>query len=336
MASPVVELTVFPIPSTRSTPARRRQITPSAEAGSPKHSLILTTPRHKPGNLLSGGVVSTRPFFGPRQLFPDGAASVHNIGNLHDQPHRLDTAVPTPNTGKHVLLPFDLRDPTILLEHEDIRPVLYNVFPGTHNVCAGRNRSFLLFQVDKLPEKPWPLTVGGLPIVICDDMEGRGVLFPKQILAPFTNSIIPHFGDRDLSSGEVLRDLAREVNMFFTEALPRVQLLELICTTERAFYAILANDVDISAIYRQLPGKIANCTVGYMRDEEIGRPHWADMPARRLINPQAAQGIIDDTFYDIMRPGVIVSSQTLKDHAPPSWFPTTSGVEWRIQQATVS
>ncbi|KKY39689.1 hypothetical protein UCDDA912_g00302 [Diaporthe ampelina] len=38
-------------------------------------------------------------------------------------------------------------------------------------------------------------------------------------------------------------------------------------------------------------------------------------------------GIIDDTPYEILRPGVMVCSQTFKDNAHPAWFSTTSGVQ---------
>lgn len=205
--------------------------------------------------------------------------------------------------------------------------MLYNIFPGTRNVVEGRRRSFLLFQVDKLPEKPWPLTVGGVPITIADSTEGRGSLFPRQRLMLSKINICSHFADQDLSSGIVLRNLAREVNDAFRLNLPGVQLLELMYTKDKAFYAILANHVDFNAIRNQLPARIANCFVGYMRDEELRRPRWADLPPRRLINPRPTEGIIDDTPYDVLRPGVIICSQTWKDHSHPAWFSTTSGVQ---------
>ncbi|KAG6354462.1 hypothetical protein INS49_004479 [Diaporthe citri] len=325
MASPVVAVAVSPIRSARSTPARRRQITPSAEASSSKHSLILTTPRKKPWNLFLGGALPTQPYFAPRQLFPQGAATVDAIQNLHAHP----LAAPTPhqNIGRHVLLPFDLRDRTISLDHEDIRPVLYNVFPGTLNVAEGRQRSVLLFQVEKLPEKPWPLTVGGVPVTITDGTEGRGPLFPKQKLVASNIQICSHFAEQDLSSSIVLRNLVREVNELFQKNLPGVRLLEFMCTKDETFYAILANEVSLNAIRDQLPARIANRLVGYMRDEELGRPQWADLPAKRLINPRPTEGIIDDTPYDVLRPGVIICSQTFKDNAHPAWFSTTSGVQ---------
>lgn len=326
MASTVVALAVSPIRSARSTPARRRQITPSAEASSSKHSLILTTPKRTPLNLFLGGSLPTQPYFAPKQLFPEGAGSIQAIHNLHAHPSRTDFA-PTQNTGRHVLLPFDLRDRTISLDHEDVRPVLYNIFPDTRNVAEGRHRSFLLFQVEKLPERPWPLTVGGVPVTITDGTEGRGVLFPKQTLMPSKINICSHFAGQNLSSGIVLRSLAREVNDSFQQNLPGVRLLELMYTKDKAFYAILDNHINFRDIHNQLPAKIADCWVGYMRDEELKRPQWADWPAKRLINPRPTEGIIDDAPYDTMRPGVIVCSQTFKDNAHPAWFATTSGVE---------
>ena len=327
MASPVVALAISPIRSAHSTPARRRQITPSPEASSYKHSLILTTPRKKPCTLILGGSLPTQPYFAPRLLFPEGAASIQGIQNLHAHPPRSDILASNQNTGRHVPLPFDLRDPTIALDHEDVQPLLCNVFPGTRNVVEGLHRSFLLFQVEKLPEKPWPLTVGGVPITITDNVEGRGPLFPKQRLLPSKIKICSHYAGQDLASGRVLRDLARELNDAIQLNLPRVRLLELMYTKDRAFYAILADDVDIHAVYKQLPVMIANCFVGYLRDEELKRPHWADKQAKRLVSPQPEQGITDDTPYDILRPGVVVCSQTIKDNAHPAWLATTSGVQ---------
>lgn len=325
MASPVVAVAVSPIRSARSTPARRRQITPPAEASSSKYSLILTSPRRKPRNLFLGGSLETQPYFAPRLLFPAGAATVQAIENLHAHPH--GAPIPHQDTGRHVLLSFDLRDRTISLDHEDVRPMLYNVFPGTRNVAEGRRRSFLIFQVENPPEKPWPLTVGGVPVTITDGMDGRGPLFPRQRLVPSKIQICSQFSEQNLSSGIVLRTLAREVNAFFQQNLPGVRLLELMYTKDEALYAILANEVSLNTIRQQLPARIANRMVGYMRDEELMRSQWADLPAKRLINPRPTEAIIDDTPYDVLRPGVIICSHTFKDNAHPAWFSTTSGVQ---------
>lgn len=205
--------------------------------------------------------------------------------------------------------------------------MLYNVFPGILNVTEGRHRSFLLFQVETLPKKPWPLTVGGVPVTITDGKEGRGPLFPRQKLVPSNIKICSHFAEQDISSGIVLRNLAREVNILFQQHLPEVRLLELMYTKDEAFYAILANEVSLNAIRDKLPARIANRSVGYIRDEELMRPQWAELPAKRLINPRPTRGVIDDTPYDVLRPGVIICSQTLKDNAYPAWFSTTSGVQ---------
>ncbi|KAK0717710.1 hypothetical protein B0T26DRAFT_751737 [Lasiosphaeria miniovina] len=74
-----------------------------------------------------------------------------------------------------------------------------------------------------------------------------------------------------------------------------------------------------------MPGKIANRFVGYIHNQELRRPSWADLPAKREIQPHPMTGVIDDTTYDVLRPGVLIRSKMLRDHAHPAVFSTTSG-----------
>lgn len=203
--------------------------------------------------------------------------------------------------------------------------MLYNIFPGTRNVCPGRNRSFLSFQLEDLPQSPWPLTVGGLPITISAGMKGKGPLFPKQRLSPSKINICQDFAGRDIASPTVLLELTKRTNEEFKKAVPHVRLIELMRATDGSLYAVV--DVpNLGAVFNSLPAKIANNFVGYMQDHEIRRPEWANRPAKRDIAPQPTQETIDDTLYDTLRPGVIVCSRTLKDRADPARFSTTSGV----------
>ncbi|ROW03084.1 hypothetical protein VMCG_05782 [Cytospora schulzeri] len=327
MASPVViAVSVSPIRSEHSTPARRRQLTPSIEVSTHKRSLVLTTPNQKPANLAIGATFPVQTYFAPKQLFPEGVASVQDaLQYTHAHPPRPDIPGHLQGAGRHVLLPVDLRDPAVDPEGEDVRPMLYNVFPGVLNVNVGRKRSFLNFQVEKLPQQPWPLTVGGLPITIADFTRGRVMLFPKQRLSPSKINICPEFQDQDLSSGTVLRQLTIMVHDEFKRTCPQVRLLELIYATDGALYAILAG-VNVDSVLANLPAKFANRFVGYLRDSDLRRPRWVDLPAKRLITPQHTQGIIDDTPYDTLRPGVIICSRAQEDHAHPGWYSTTSGV----------
>lgn len=327
MASPVVvAVSVSPIRSAHSTPARRRQLTPSIEASAFKRSLVLTTPSKKPANLAIGASFPVQTFFAPKQLFPEGIASVQDaLECTHAHPPRTDIPGPLQGAGRHVLLPVDLRDPTVDLDSEDVRPMLYNVLPGIVNVNLGRKCSFLNFQVERLSRQPWPLTVGGLPFTVCDWTSGRAMLFPKQKLSPSRIKICPEFEDQDLSSGTVLRQLTIKVHDEFRRNFPQVRLLELMYATDGALYAILA-DVNVNSVLAQLPAEFANRWVGYLRGSDLRKPQWADLPARRLVTSQPTQGIIDDTAYETLRPGVIICSRAQKDHAHPSWYSTTSGV----------
>lgn len=319
-------VSISPARSAHSTPARKRQQTPSIEASAYKRSLILTTPSKKPANLAIGTPFPVQEFFAPKQLFPEGTASVQGtLEFTHAHSPRTDIPGPLQGSGRHVLLPVDLRDPAVDLDSEDVRPMLYSVFPETVNVALGRNRSFLLFQVERMPQQPWPLTVGGLPFTVCDWASGRAMLFPKQRLSPSRIKICPEFKDQDLSDGTVLRQLTMKVHNEFRRNFPQVRFLELMHATDGALYAILA-DIDVNSVLAELPAEFANRWVGYLRESDLRKPQWADLPAKRLITPQPTQGIIDDTAYETLRPGVIICSRAQKDHAHPNWYSTTSGV----------
>jgi hypothetical protein len=67
---------------------------------------------------------------------------------------------------RHVLLPFNLHDLSNDIYKGEVSNLLYHIFPTTINVAEARWRSHLIFQVEELPESPWPLTVGGLPFTI--------------------------------------------------------------------------------------------------------------------------------------------------------------------------
>lgn len=326
MASPVVALIISPIRSMHSTPSKRRQLTPSIEASSSKQSLVLTSPKQRPANFEAGSQIAVQAFFAPKQLFPGGTASVQGAAAYsHAHPPGQTLPAVMQHVPRHVLLPFDLRDAAVDLDGNDVRPVLYNIFPGTTSVNPGRNRSYLNFQVDSLPRNPWPLTVGGLPITISAGAKGQGSLFPKQRLSPSATSICQDLAGSDLASPAALLKLTKKVNEAFQKGVPHVRLVELMRTTDGSLYALL--DVhDVESILSSLPAKIANIRVGYMRTIDVEKPAWADLPAKRAIAPQPTQGIIDDMLYDTLRPGVIICSRTMKEHAHPAWFSTTSGV----------
>lgn len=152
-------------------------------------------------------------------------------------------------------------------------------------------------------------------------------MFPKQNFAQLSRSICTDGYNMNPVTDKELRRLGADVHAQFRENMPEIRILELMYTRERTFYVVLENHVDISSIKTKLPGRIAKCPVGYVRDAEFRRPPWTDsMPAQRVAEPPTLQGIIDDIHYDVLRPGVLIRSKSLRNHAHPAIFSTTSGV----------
>ncbi|TRX92960.1 hypothetical protein FHL15_006098 [Xylaria flabelliformis] len=314
MSSPtILKFPVSPRGSSPRTPSNKRRITPSAERSSPQHALIVTTTNRGP--LTSQGEISLKPFSAPRQLFSHAHLSSQEQEDAKATWHQ-----------RHVLLPFNLRDLSNDIYKGEVRDLLYHIFPETTNVTEARWRSHLIFQVKELPKSPWPLTVGGVPFTITShDNKGRALIFPRQTLGNFELSICQHGYKVEEFSDKELRKLGADVHSWFTENLPETRMIELMLTSERTIYVVLEDNADISSLRITLPGKIARCPVGYLTNRELRRPLWADSAAKRQVEPQPISGVIDNTAYDILRPGVLISSKILNEHEHPAVFSTTSG-----------
>lgn len=235
------------------------------------------------------------------------------------------------------MLLFDLRDPGTKIDNKEVQDLLQSIFPGTWDVGEIRCRSHLLFQVDQLPRGPWPVTVGGLPFTIVSDMmsadgQGRALILPRQIhgnanIKLYIEGCPDH--SKALISDADLRRLAVEVNACFEKNVPDIRMLELMFTCERTIYIVLEDHVAINVHRNKLPSWIANRFVGYINNRELHRPPWADTPAKGVIQPrpQPNKGVIDNTAYDVLRPGVQINSKYLRDHdSHPSVCSTTAGI----------
>ncbi|KAI8945585.1 hypothetical protein F4801DRAFT_567822 [Xylaria longipes] len=315
MSSPtIVKFPVSPTGSSPRTPSNKRRVTPSAEQSSPRRALIVTTANRGP--LASQGKLFLKPFSAPKQLFSHAHPSSRGQEDAKATWHQ-----------RHVLLPFNLRNLKNDIHRGEVRDLLYHIFPKTTNVTEARWRSHLIFQVKELPESPWPLTVGGVPFTITShDNKGRALIFPRQILGNFEISICQHGYKVEEFSDKELRKLGANVHSWFKKNLPETRMIELMLTSERTIYIVLEDHVNVSSLRVTLPGKIARCPVGYLTNRELHRPLWADLPAKRQVEPQPISGVIDNTVYDILRPGVLISSKMLKELGHPAVFSTTSGI----------
>ncbi|KAI1190705.1 hypothetical protein F5B17DRAFT_385499 [Nemania serpens] len=327
MSSPTtVKLAVSSRRSLPSTPVPKRKVICLAEQSSPKEVLLLSTSSKT--STISDGEISLEPFSAPTQLFPGHVANViHDYSHAHPSLEEEKGNVKAAWHQRHVLLPFNLRDLGINIYEGEVRDLLYQVFPKTVNVTETRQRAQLIFQTERLPEPPWPLTVGGLPFTISSfDNRGRAVIFPALNLGSLMVRICDEGHNVDSLSDKTLRELSSEVYSEIKKSLPDIHLVELMITSQRTIYIVLEDHVKILSIRHKLPGQIANCPVGYLNNRELHRPSWADLPAKRQVEPQPMGGVVDDTVYDILRPGVMISSKILKEHGHPASFSTTSGI----------
>ncbi|KAI1858594.1 hypothetical protein JX265_010687 [Neoarthrinium moseri] len=325
MSTPqVVRVAISPVVT--STPASyKRRVVPSAEAYASKRSLILTTPTKRPAK--QGNQLSVERFY-PKNLFLRHTANiVEEFVHGHAAPAREDENKAAWHV-RHVLLPMNLRDPGTDIFHGEARDLLYSLFPGTQNVTEPPSMSYLLFQVKELPKKPWPLTIGGRPFVIADEtQQGRVTLFPRLNLGNIQISICNgRFNAQAPMTNEILRQIAAETDKYFEKNIPKLEFIELMFTSDRNFYVVVADHADINSLRPLLPGKIAGCPAGYLRDHELHRPPWTDRKPKRPIAPQPVSGVVDRTAYDTLRPGVMISSSKLVEHGHPSELSTSSGV----------
>ncbi|KAL7622065.1 hypothetical protein AAE478_007566 [Parahypoxylon ruwenzoriense] len=320
MSSPIaIKVAVSPARPSASTPANKRKIIPSAEQCSSKWALILTTPSKRPPSNSQGAQLTTQPFFAPRQLFLGSIANVvHEYTHVpNPSPREQEEEDKAPWHARHVLLPFDLRDRNINIFEGEVHSLLYDLFPGTTNITEARYRSHL-FQVRELPSSPWPLTVGSVPItILAGTSQGRASMFPRQNLGNLSVSICGEYAI-DGFSDRVLRELAASVDAEFRSNLPGIRIVEIMFTCERTFYIVLGGDINVGVARVSLPGRIANCPVGYLHDRELHRPFWVDRSDSRQMEPQPRRGIFDDTLYDVLRPGVMICSKMLAEYGHPA------------------
>jgi hypothetical protein len=234
-------------------------------------------------------------------------------------------------TGRipRVLSGINLRGTSINPLKGEILQALKGIFPSTTNIAVGNLNAYLYFGVRQMPDEPWPLTVCGVPITIgADDATGRGPLFPLQNIGMPGVTMCDELDARKAQLTETeFRHLARAVVKQFRENYPNIRLVEVMLTSDGSMFIVVRDEVDISmAVRATLPGKVARCITVYMKDCEFHRPKWADRKAQRVINPQPVTGVIDTTAYDVVRPGVMITSTALRDHGHPATYATTSGI----------
>ncbi|PHH90504.1 hypothetical protein CDD83_3468 [Cordyceps sp. RAO-2017] len=292
----------------------KRRISPSGIQSPSKRSLLLVSSSGNPPQ--AGQRLQIGEYCSSKQLFPNQQAQIiEEQASWHTN---------------NVLVPFDLRDPTVATDEGEIKRMLHNIFPETIGVMESVPRLWFNFYVAQLPSTPWPVTVGGLPITLRTDTQGRGPLFPLRRQGRMNISICEEFNGRaeHYLADDDFRLLVRAVGRHFQTYHPNVRLCEVIMTMQNSIYVVLDGDnLSVNTVAHLLPGKIARCFVGYLHESELHRPaRPKDSMAMRDLRPDPFSGVSDNTAYDTLRPGVMVWSDQVLTHAHPITWTTTAGV----------
>ncbi|KGO63607.1 hypothetical protein PITC_049890 [Penicillium italicum] len=296
---------------------RKRKVTPSPELSSPNKICILS-----PDVVLSSvqGVVrlSDLPQLAPHtNHFPLGEATINwrsQIKTTHTHPESSE--VPESESpvlqippSRHMVLPFNLREKGTFHRNS---AQLMQLFTDTKSIRF--DGYFLVFLLGSLPPKPWPLTIAGVQPYFTTDPNDDGPLPSTKRMGKSRIFVDAEINVTHLPTSQV-DDAFKLVFDFFARTEISITQIQY---WGNFFMIVLENeDTDLTAV----PRSIGCCNCFYLFDKEVRRPTQDQIPPRRLTEPTV--DIIDNSKYDILRPGVMLSSGTCS--TTDSEYLTTSG-----------
>jgi hypothetical protein len=168
--------------------------------------------------------------------------------------------------------------------------LLSSLYPTQYSV--GVCGVFLVVRVRELPPQPWPLTVAGLPFYITTD--------EWDVPWPF-GTIRQHNRDRileELDARQFINDglFAAAIKWFDEESTVTISA---IMWSAGMWQITIPDDSDLSI----LPARICQSLCTYLYESELPTQPEA---AFRQISPTTT--VRDDSRYDILRPGIMISS----------------------------
>lgn len=214
--------------------------------------------------------------------------------------------------SRHIILPFNLRQNRTAF-HGANSELLYRLFPDTKSVSF--DGYFLVFWLSALPPKPWPVTIAGVQPYFTIDPNDDGPTPPIKRASKSILRVSDEIDATNLPPGKI-DDAFELVKNFFAQAkisITEVQYWNIF------FVIILENEeTDLAKV----PSAIGRCRCFYLFENEMGRPRPDEFPARQICDPTG--NIVDNGEYDILRPGVMVSSG--RDPTTHIEYLTSSGV----------
>ena len=329
LSSPIQDVLLVSPRQRDAYPNKRRRTTPSPESLLPKTSVILFTDTIQPQILFAPEefdftVIGNSNFHLLRMgksncdLEPSRPSAHEDSQNLnHGYPHG-DSQVLVLPAAREIITSFNLREHPAKFTERDNQQLLFRAMPNVQRVEF--DDRILVYLFSELPAKPWPKKITGVPCYFTSDPNDRGPLIPIFRRSRSAITISPSV---DLRDNEAAVDLIFNLTQdFFANA--RISI------TEIQFWGclviiVLESNSGGDEVLGAVPRSIAKCQCFYLFESEIGRP--TTLLAKRLI--EASPGTIDESHYDTLRPGIIVSSG-LNDEGEE--MRTSSGVLLRNQQ----
>ncbi|KAI9864860.1 MAG: hypothetical protein M1813_002630 [Trichoglossum hirsutum] len=303
---------IFVVRTSGFSSGRRRHIIPSPE----KASLFRMTEisSKKSTSSVSSGAGS--PNTPRRKLFPK-SVQVH-LDNEFELPEINKYTKKTPaelieaiTVSNHIVFDFTLFEHGLpRMPKSDELSILSNLFPTQFALTVVP--PMLTIHVRTLPQKPWPLTVAGLPLYLTTDEWNTGYDHGRQGVGP---KVLTHLNAK-LRVTKGIFEAA--VKFFETEAKVDVDYIQW---TTGLWKISVADGTSLANVPSQLAGILCR----YVFASKEVRPREA---ALRLLQPTST--VRDDTQYNDLRPGVMVSSGVFSDPShvvlPRPELYTTSGV----------
>ncbi|PYI26357.1 hypothetical protein BP00DRAFT_440065 [Aspergillus indologenus CBS 114.80] len=214
--------------------------------------------------------------------------------------------------SRHVVLPFNLRLNRKALDKKAWEH-LWNLFPDTKAVSF--DGYFLVFTLGSLPEKPWPITIAGVQPHFTTDPDDDGPIPPIKRASKSVRRVLVEENFVNLPPAKMDAAFELVIKHFLVRniSVTEVQYWD-------TFFIVVLEDEDVSMV--DVPSAIGRCACYYLYEKEMGRPHLAEFPAQQIYDP--TEDIVDNSEYEVLRPGVMLSSD--KHSVNGMELRTTSGV----------
>ena len=199
---------------------------------------------------------------GERQLLLDVAPPVPP-NSVSSEPL---VPLPPSNYPRHIIMPFNLRNEPDAIRDVENRNKLLDLFPGANGLSTDGGFLHILFhQNEKMPEKPWPKTVAGLPVYFAWDGKGGPTQTPRTLgrCVSFKNPrIATHIEGRWMKEWQ---SLFKAIKIYF-EAI-QTPITEVMYWGEYLTIVLEHRDADT----KRLPSRAGNIPCMYRYDDEMGR-----------------------------------------------------------------